>query len=232
MAEPDDPRMVSSVSRASQPRQLPPLASGGGARSSRPEDSRTSGLSPERDRHSIDGTGFIKTSPMAKAVTRRPKIAVESITPFLWYNDRAEEAARFYTSIFTGSRITNVHYSGDARPGTKATALLVTFELSGQTFMALNGGPHYKFTPAVSIFVSCKSQKEVDVLWEALSSGGKKGRCGWLEDRFGLSWQVIPTRLGELMGDEDEEKAARVVAAMLKMTKINVKALEKAYRGR
>ena len=159
----------------------------------------------------------------------KPKISVERITPFLWFDDRAEEAARFYTSIFEGSNITSVSRYGEAGPGRKGTTMSVTFDLAGQSFMALNGGPQFGFTPAVSFFVSCKTQHEVDELWERLLGGGRESRCGWLEDKFGLSWQVIPTRLSELLGDEDPKKAARVMEAMLKMTKIDIRELERAY---
>lgn len=161
-----------------------------------------------------------KRTTTRTGTTRGPKVAVEGVTPFLWFDGQAEEAARFYVSLFKGSKVTSV------------TPMSVTFTLAGQDFIALDGGPHYKFTPAVSLFVSCKTQRQVDELWERLSKGGRKGRCGWLEDRWGLSWQVIPTRLGELMSDEDPAKAGRVVQAMLKMRKINVNALEKAHAGR
>lgn len=161
-----------------------------------------------------------KRTTTRTGTTRGPKVAVEGVTPFLWFDGQAEEAARFYVSLFKGSKVTSV------------TPMSVTFTLAGQDFIALDGGPHYKFTPAVSLFVSCKTQRQVDELWERLSKGGRKGRCGWLEDRWGLSWQVIPTRLGELMSDEDPAKAGRVVQAMLKMRKIDVNALEKAHAGR
>jgi predicted 3-demethylubiquinone-9 3-methyltransferase (glyoxalase superfamily) len=152
--------------------------------------------------------------------TRKPKIAVQGITPFLWYDGKAQEAAEFYVSIFKDSRVTS------------ANPMSVTFTLAGQELMALNGGPRFRFTPAVSLFVSVKTQRQMDELWaRLLEGGGKPSMCGWLEDKYGLSWQVIPERLGELMGDEDEEKAGRVVQAMLKMTKIDIKGLERAYKG-
>jgi predicted 3-demethylubiquinone-9 3-methyltransferase (glyoxalase superfamily) len=147
---------------------------------------------------------------------------IQKITPFLWFDDRAEEAAKFYVSIFKdrNSKILSI------------SDMMVTFRLLGQELMALNGGPTYKFTPAISLFVSCKSQKEVDMLWEKLSKGGKEGNCGWLTDKYGLSWQIIPNALGELMSDENEEKSGRVFQAMLKMGKIDVKKLERAYAGK
>src|SRR5882672_70155 len=156
------------------------------------------------------------TRTMTKTRASARKISVEGITPFLWYDDNAEEAARFYVSVFKGSKIV------------RATPMSVEFNLAGQDFFALNGGPHYKLTPAFSMFVSCRTQKDVDELWETLSKVGRKDKCGWLADKYGLSWQVIPTRLGELMGDKDPEKAGRVVQAMLKMTKIDIKGLERA----
>lgn len=159
------------------------------------------------------------TKKASKTRAKPQKISVLGITPFLWFDDDAEEAARFYVSVFKGSKIL------------RTDAMAVEFNLAGQDFYALNGGPHYKLTPAYSMFVSCRTQKEVDALWETLSKGGSKSRCGWLVDKFGLSWQVIPTRLGELMGDKDPQKAGRVVHAMLKMTKIDIKELERAYAG-
>jgi len=144
---------------------------------------------------------------------------IQKITPFLWFDDQAEEAAKFYISIFKGknSKILSV------------SDMMVTFRLLGQEFMALNGGPVFKFNPAISLFVSCQGQKEVDMLWEKLSKGGKEDKCGWLTDKYGLSWQIIPNALGELMRDEDAEKSGRVFQAMLRMGKIDVKKLESAY---
>jgi predicted 3-demethylubiquinone-9 3-methyltransferase (glyoxalase superfamily) len=141
----------------------------------------------------------------------------QKITPFLWFDNQALEAAKFYGSIFKSSKIVN------------ASPMLVTFELEGQKFMALNGGPQFKFTEAVSLFVDCETQQEVDELWEKLSKGGEKSMCGWLKDKYGLSWQVIPTLLGKLMSDPDPEKAQRVMQVMLKMTKIESKLLQDAY---
>lgn len=149
---------------------------------------------------------------------------MQRITPFLWYDGRAEEAANFYTSIFANSRIRDVMRNGDA-------VFSVTFELEGQEFIALNGGPHYKFTPAISFFVGCETQAEVDALWHRLGEGGGPQQCGWVTDKFGVSWQVIPKTLGRLLQDEDRAKAGRVMQAMMGMTKIDIARLEAAYRG-
>lgn len=156
---------------------------------------------------------------------RGPRVRVESLTPFLWFDDQAEEAARYYVASFAGSRITGVRAGG---PNGKPLA--VEFELMGTPFIALNGGPAYALTPAFSIFVSCAGQREVDALWTRLLRGGRRSRCGWLVDRFGLSWQIIPKRLVELLGDADPERAARALQAMLTMQKIDVRALERAVR--
>jgi predicted 3-demethylubiquinone-9 3-methyltransferase (glyoxalase superfamily) len=155
----------------------------------------------------------------------------QKVRPFLWFNDQAEEAATFYTSIFKNAKIGYVSRYTDEGPGPKGQAMVVTFEIEGVQFMALNGGPEYQFTPAVSFMVDCKTQDEVDYFWDRLSEGGETVQCGWLRDKFGLSWQIVPERLGELMSDDDEEKAARVMAAMLKMTKLDIAALERAYAG-
>jgi predicted 3-demethylubiquinone-9 3-methyltransferase (glyoxalase superfamily) len=128
---------------------------------------------------------------------------MQKITPFLWFDNNAEEAAKFYVSIFENSKITDTRRYGDAGPGPKGSVMTVTFELEGQEFMALNGGPHFKFTEATSFFVKCKTQEEVDELWEKLSAGGEKSRCGWLKDKFGLSWQIVPEALGELLAHPD-----------------------------
>ncbi len=148
---------------------------------------------------------------------------MQKITPFLWFDDQAEEAMNFYASIFKDSKITNVSRGPDGK------AFTVSFQLNGQDFIALNAGPQYKFTEAVSFFVDCKTQDEVDYLWEKLSEGGEKSRCGWLQDKFGLSWQIIPSALGELMGDKDPAKAKRVMEAMLQMNKIDIQTLRQAY---
>ena len=151
---------------------------------------------------------------------------MKKITPFLWFDTQAEEAMKFYISIFKNSKVLSV------AQGPNGTAMSVTFELEGQEFMALNAGPHFKFTEAISFFVDCKTQEEVDELWEKLSQGGEKGRCGWLKDKFGLSWQIVPSVLGELMNDQDAEKSKRVMEAMLKMDKIDIKLLRQAYEQR
>jgi predicted 3-demethylubiquinone-9 3-methyltransferase (glyoxalase superfamily) len=156
-------------------------------------------------------------------------IQMQKIMPFLWFNDNAEEAMNFYVSVFRNSKIVNVRRYGDAGPGKKGAVMTGTFQIEGQQFFALNGGPRYKFTEAISLFVSCETQKEVDELWENPSAGGEKSRCGWLKDRFGLSWQIIPTALGKMLGDRDPGKASRVMQAMLQMDKIDIKKLKQAY---
>ncbi|HJU67952.1 MAG TPA: VOC family protein [Gemmatimonadaceae bacterium] len=153
------------------------------------------------------------------------------ITPFLWYDTQAEEAAKFYASIFKNSKIGKVSRYGEAGPGPAGTAMTVQFELDGQPFIALNGGPEFKFTEAVSFSIACKTQDEVDYYWEKLSDGGEEGRCGWLKDKFGLSWQVNPTILGEMLSDPDPQKAKRAMNAMLKMKKIDIATLKRAYAG-
>jgi len=154
---------------------------------------------------------------------------MNKITPFLWFDDKAEEAMNFYISIFKNSKVLNIsRYSKDA-PYPEGTAFLVTFQLDGQEVMALNAGPEFKFTEALSMYVNCENQAEVDELWEKLSEGGEKSQCGWLKDKFGLSWQIVPTALGVFMNDKDPEKAKRVMAAMLKMNKIDIKGLQRAY---
>jgi predicted 3-demethylubiquinone-9 3-methyltransferase (glyoxalase superfamily) len=157
---------------------------------------------------------------------------MQKITPFLWFDGRAEEAMNHYVSIFRNSRIVNVTRCGDAGPGPKGTVMSATFELDGRQFMALNGGPLFQFTEAISLFVKCETQEEVDDLWEKLASGGKKGRCGWLKDKFGLSWQIIPNALGEMLHDPDPEKSKRVMEAMMKMDKIDIGLLKQAHSGR
>jgi predicted 3-demethylubiquinone-9 3-methyltransferase (glyoxalase superfamily) len=154
---------------------------------------------------------------------------MRGITPNLWFDTEAEEAANFYTSIFEGSKITNVSRYGEAGPRPAGMVMTVTFQLLGQEFTALNGGPEFKFNEAVSLLVNCETQEEVDELWKRLSEGGEERPCGWLKDRFGLSWQIIPIRLEELLQDVDTEKANRVMEAMLKMGKIEIEALERAY---
>ena len=155
---------------------------------------------------------------------------MQNITPFLWFDGNAEEAMNFYTSIFKNSKIGRITRYGDAGPGPKGAVMSGTFQLDGQEFMALNGGPQFKFTEAISFFVNCETQEEVDELWEKLSAGGQKSRCGWLKDKYGLSWQIIPSALGEMLGDKDPEKSRRVMKAMLQMDKIDIKGLEQAYK--
>ncbi|MFF4620302.1 VOC family protein [Nonomuraea jabiensis] len=150
---------------------------------------------------------------------------MQKITTFLWFDDQAEEAAGFYTSLFKDSRVLEV------TPGPAGAAMVVTFELAGQRFIALNGGPEFKFTEAISLYVDCDSQEEVDELWARLTEGGEESQCGWLKDRYGLSWQIIPRRLQELIGDPDPERAQRAVKAMLGMGKIDVQGLEDAANG-
>jgi len=156
---------------------------------------------------------------------------MQKITPFLWFDSQAEEAATFYTSLFRNSKITGINRYGEAGPGPEGAVMMVNFVLDGQSFMALNGGPVFKFTPAISLFVNCETQEEVDELWEKLSAGGERSRCGWLTDKYGVTWQIIPTILGKLMGDPDRKKAGQVVQAMLQMDKIDIKRLEEAYRA-
>jgi predicted 3-demethylubiquinone-9 3-methyltransferase (glyoxalase superfamily) len=154
---------------------------------------------------------------------------MQKIIPFLWFDDQAEEAMNFYTSIFNNSKIVGITRYGEEGPGPKGTVMTVTFQLDGQEFMALNGGPQFKFTEAISFFVNCETQEEVDELWEKLSEGGEKGPCGWLKDKYGVSWQIVPTVLGEMLGDPDPEKSERVTKAMLQMKKIDIEGLKKAY---
>lgn len=156
----------------------------------------------------------------------------KTITTFLTFDDQAEEAMTFYTSIFPGSRILSVTRYGDAGPGPKGQLMSATFELAGQEFAVLNGGPSFTFGQGISLFVDCETQEEVDEYWEKLSEGGEPGPCGWLTDRFGVSWQVIPRALGEMLGDEDPERAERVMNAMLQMGKIEIDGLREAYEGR
>jgi predicted 3-demethylubiquinone-9 3-methyltransferase (glyoxalase superfamily) len=153
---------------------------------------------------------------------------MQKITPCLWFDTEGEEAATFYTSLFPNSRIVDITHYGSAGPRPEGTVMTVTFELDGQTFVALNGGPEFTFNEAISFQVSCETQEEVDAFWSALSEGGEEGPCGWLKDRFGVSWQIIPTALPELLTDPDREKSQRVMQAMLKMKKIEIDALERA----
>lgn len=157
---------------------------------------------------------------------------MQKITPFLWFDDQAEEAVDFYTSIFKNSKVGTVSRYGEeaARASGRpvGTAMIVPFELDGQEFLALNGGPHFKFTEAISFVVNCETQAEVDTFWEKLSDGGQKGRCGWLKDKYGLSWQIVPTALGRLMGGADLEKKKRVMQAVMQMDKLDIRTIEQA----
>jgi predicted 3-demethylubiquinone-9 3-methyltransferase (glyoxalase superfamily) len=161
---------------------------------------------------------------------------MQKITPFLWFNDNAEEAVKFYTSIFKNSKIGKIARYGEegekiaGRP--KGSVMTVEFQLEGQQFIALNGGPIFKFTEAISFVVNCETQEEVDYYWEKLSKGGKEVQCGWLKDKCGLSWQIVPTVLGELLSDKDAAKSQRVMQAMLKMVKLDIKKLKQAAKGK
>ena len=158
---------------------------------------------------------------------------MQKITTFLWFDNQAEEAANFYTSIFKNSKVTDVARYGEAGAKaagrSKGTAMVVAFELDGQKFTALNGGPHFKFTEAVSFVINCKTQEEVDYFWEKLSEGGNESQCGWLKDKYGLSWQVVPTVLGEMLQGKDAKKSEKVMAALLQMKKLDIKKLKQAY---
>jgi len=156
---------------------------------------------------------------------------MQKITPFLWYDADAEEAVDRYISVFMNSRVIKIARYGDAGPGPKGSVMTIAFQLEGQDFIALNGGPIFKFNEAISLSVNCQSQEEVDELWEKLSAGGEPGHCGWLKDKFGLSWQIIPSVLIELLQDEDGEKSQRVMQAMLQMRKLDIAALRRAHRG-
>ena len=157
---------------------------------------------------------------------------MQKITPFLWFDGKAEEAMNFYVSIFRNSKAGKITRYGDAGPGPKGTVMSVTFQLDGQEFFALNGGPVFTFSPAISLFVNCETQEEVDELWDRLSEGGEKGQCGWLKDRYGLSWQVVPRVLSELLHDPDPAKSNRVMKAMMQMKKLDIAGLKRAYQQR
>ncbi len=165
----------------------------------------------------------------------KPRIT-QKITPFLWFDSQAEPAAKFYVSLFKNSRITALtRYGAEGKEITgrqPGSVMTVAFRLAGQEFTALNGGPHFKFTEAISLVVNCQTQAEVDKYWERLSQGGSKGQCGWLKDKYGLSWQIVPTGMAGFFGGKDPARAARVMVAMLKMRKLDIKALKRAYAGR
>jgi len=156
---------------------------------------------------------------------------MQTIIPFLWFDDQAEEAMKFYTSVFKNSKIGSVTRMGNEVPGPKGKVMTASFQLAGLEFMALNGGPveGFKFNEAISFFINCETQAEVNELWEKLSAGGEEGQCGWLKDKFGVSWQIVPTILGELLGDKDPVKAQRVTHAMLQMKKLDIEVLKQAY---
>ena len=154
---------------------------------------------------------------------------MQKITPFLWFDGKAEEAMNFYTSIFKNSKTGSLTRYGEAGPGPKGAVMSATFQLDGQEFIALNGGPQFTFSPAISFFVACETQQEIDELWEKLSEGGEKQRCGWLKDKYGLSWQIIPSVLGGMLQDNDAEKSKRIMNAMLQMDKIDIERLKQAY---
>jgi predicted 3-demethylubiquinone-9 3-methyltransferase (glyoxalase superfamily) len=154
---------------------------------------------------------------------------MQKITPFLWFDHEAEEAMNFYVGIFNNSKVGNISRFGDAGPGPKGSVMSVSFQLEGQEFHALNGGPLFKFTPAISLFMNCETQQEVDELWEKLSEGGSKDRCGWLKDKYGLSWQIIPKVLGELLQSKDAKKSATAMKEMMQMTKLDIAKLKQAY---
>jgi predicted 3-demethylubiquinone-9 3-methyltransferase (glyoxalase superfamily) len=155
------------------------------------------------------------------------------IIPFLWFDGQAEEAARFYTSVFKkNSKVKEILHTGDAGPGPKGSVLTVEFELDGQEFVALNGGPQFRFSEAISFQIECRDQEEVDYYWEKLSESGEKGQCGWLKDRYGMSWQVTPKVLPKMLTDKDQKKADRVMTAMMEMHKLDIDTLERAYDGR
>lgn len=157
---------------------------------------------------------------------------MQKITPYLWFEDQAEEAARFYTSIFKNSKIDEISRYGEGGPAPAGSVMLVSFELDGQQFIALNGGPQFQFTEAISFVINCESQEEVDYMWARLTEGGEESMCGWLKDRYGVSWQVVPTALPELLNAPDPEAQQRVMEVFLKMKKIDLPTLRLAYKGR
>jgi predicted 3-demethylubiquinone-9 3-methyltransferase (glyoxalase superfamily) len=156
---------------------------------------------------------------------------MQRITPFLWFDGKAEEAANFYVSVFKNSTVGETRHYAEGSAAPKGAVMSVTFSLDGRDYIAFNGGPHFTFTPAFSLFVNCETQAEVDELWEKLSAGGEKSRCGWLKDKYGMSWQIIPSVLGKRLQDKDPAKSKRVMEAMMQMSKIDIAAIEKAYAG-
>ncbi|MDD2798530.1 MAG: VOC family protein [Bacteroidales bacterium] len=155
----------------------------------------------------------------------------QKITPFLWFDNQAEEAVNLYTSLFKDSKIENISHYGEGSPMSEGAVMSISFQLQGQNFIALNGGPMFSFSPAMSLFVNCENQDEVDLLWEKLGKNGSEMQCGWLTDRFGVTWQIVPTILPELLNDDDEEKAARAMQAMLGMKKLDINELKQAFDG-
>ncbi len=172
----------------------------------------------------IIGSRIVLVTP-----SRKERSAMQTIIPFLWLDDQAEEATAFYTAIFQNSRVGNITRYGSEGPGRPGQIMTVAFQLAGQDFMALNGGPHFSFTPAISFFVTCATQAEVDYFWDRLSEGGEQGKCGWLKDKFGVSWQIVPSALGEMMGSSDAARTRRVTQAMLRMQKLEIEGLRHAY---
>jgi predicted 3-demethylubiquinone-9 3-methyltransferase (glyoxalase superfamily) len=159
----------------------------------------------------------------------KEKAEMKNITPFLWFDNQAEEAAKFYTSIFKNSKLGSITRYGEAGPRPKGSVMTVTFQLNGQEFVALNGGPEYNFTPAISFYVTCETQAEIDELWEKLTAGGEEVQCGWLKDRYGLSWQIVPSGLIEMLTSSDAEKSRRATIAMLQMKKIDLAKIQQAF---
>ncbi len=157
---------------------------------------------------------------------------MQKITPFLWFNDQALPAAKFYTGLFKSSKILEITRYRAGSPGPRGKIMTVTFQLAGQKFIALNGGPVFEFNPAISLFVNCKNQREIDRFWQKLSRGGRIRQCGWVTDKFGVTWQIVPTALGKLLGDRNEAKAQRAMQAMLRMQKLDLAALQRAHQGK
>ncbi len=156
---------------------------------------------------------------------------IQKITPFLWFDHQAEEAAEFYTSIFNGSSIDGIARYGDTGPGPKGSVMTVQFTIEGQQFIAMNAGPQFKFTEAISFVVNCETQVELDDLWDKLSLGGQEVQCGWLKDKYGMSWQLVPANIEEMLQDKDHERSGRVMQAVMKMTKLDIAELQRAFRG-